>query len=118
MSAISPFLSLLAVGTSALILFYSLLRRRDQLKDFRGPWIAKRTNFWRLYNVWNCRPFETLINLHRNYGSAVRIGPNVISLSNPALIKVVYQTRNAWRKVSERQVAVELIGTRLTVVAE
>lgn len=37
--------------------------------------------------------------LHRQYGSAVRLGPNLISLSDPALIKKIYTIKGEFTKV-------------------
>ncbi|KAI6779237.1 uncharacterized protein J7T54_007764 [Emericellopsis cladophorae] len=35
---------------------------------------------------------------HHKWGSAVRVGPNAISLNDPDLIKTLYGTKNPWRK--------------------
>jgi hypothetical protein len=40
--------------------------------------------------------------LHRQYGSVVRIGPNALSISDPSMIRVIYSTRNPWKKVPDR----------------
>ena len=37
--------------------------------------------------------------LHRQYGVAVRLGPNLISLSDPALIKKIYSIKGDFIKV-------------------
>ena len=39
-------------------------------------------------------------DLHHKYGSAVRIGPNCISVSDPKLIRTIYATKNPWIKAS------------------
>ncbi len=39
--------------------------------------------------------------LHEEYGPVVRIGPNLIDLDYPELIKTIYSTDEAWRKVSD-----------------
>ena len=39
------------------------------------------------------------MRLHEQYGSAVRLGPNLVSLSDPDLIKVVYDVRGSFVKV-------------------
>jgi hypothetical protein len=36
---------------------------------------------------------------HQKWGLAVRVGPNAISISDPDMIKVIYTTKNPWRKV-------------------
>ncbi|EYE94002.1 cytochrome P450 [Aspergillus ruber CBS 135680] len=77
---------------------YLLSYFNSPLKDFPGPIPAGLTNLWRFLDVFHGRPDKTQLELHRKYGSAVRIGPNVISLSDPGLISKVYTTKGAWRK--------------------
>lgn len=38
--------------------------------------------------------------LHDKYGPVVRIGPNLLDLDYPELIKTLYGTDGKWRKVS------------------
>lgn len=71
------------------------------LKEFPGPLLAGITNFWRLWDVYRGHNGETHLKLHRKHGSVVRLGPNVLSLSDPSLINRVYTTKSAWNKVSE-----------------
>lgn len=37
--------------------------------------------------------------LHDKYGPVVRIGPNLVDLDYPQLIKTIYGKDEAWRKV-------------------
>ena len=53
--------------------------------------------------------------LHRQYGVAVRLGPNLISLSDPALIKKIYNTKGDYIKVIPVR---GLINCRLIADAE
>lgn len=73
---------------------------RSPLKSFPGPAVAGFTNAWRMLDVFNGRCDITQNQLHRKYGSAVRMGPNLLSLSDPTLISQVYNTKNPWLKVS------------------
>ena len=86
----------LSISTSLYLLSYF----NSPLRDFPGPVLANLTNLWRFLDVFHGRPDKTQLELHRKYGSAVRIGPNVISLSDPSLISKVYTTKGAWKKVS------------------
>lgn len=86
----------LSIASSLYLLSYF----NSPLRDFPGPVLASLTNLWRFLDVFHGRPDKTQLELHRKYGSAVRIGPNVISLSDPSLISKVYTTKGAWRKVS------------------
>ncbi|KAE8356015.1 cytochrome P450 [Aspergillus coremiiformis] len=83
----------------ALILFRFLWNYfQSPLKSFPGPFSAKFTNIWRLQEVFRGRCDITHIELHRKHGPAVCMGPNVLSLSDPQLIKQVYSTRDPWLK--------------------
>lgn len=42
-------------------------------------------------------------SLHEKYGPVVRIAPNVLSLNFPGLIKVIYNTKDNYRKVSMKR---------------
>lgn len=71
---------------------------QSPLKSFPGPWAASFTNLWRLQDVFKGRCHITHLDLHRKLGSVVRMGPHVLSLSDPELVKHVYTTRNPWSK--------------------
>lgn len=71
------------------------------LKDIPGPFMAKFTNFWRMYDYWCCSHTSNHQKLHNELGPAVRLGPNLVSLSDPELIKQVYSTRGDFVKVGD-----------------
>ena len=81
------------------ILSYELLL--SQLRSFPGPFLAKFSDFFRAYLTMKGDVDAKYRQWHRKWGMAVRVGPHTISLSDPSLIKVVYETRNAWMKVNE-----------------
>jgi hypothetical protein len=69
------------------------------LKKIPGPFFAKFTNLWRLLDVYGGRAELTHCFLHEKYGPAVRIGPNVVSLSEPELIPTLYGSGSKFLKV-------------------
>ena len=69
------------------------------LKQFPGPFLAKFTDLWRVLDYFRCTQMQSHQELHKKHGAAVRIGPNMISLSDPALLKTVYSTRGEFPKV-------------------
>ena len=75
---------------------------RSPLRSFPGPLPTGFTNIWRLQDVFKGRCDITHNELHRKYGPAVRMGPNLLSLSDPNLIGQVYSTKNPWLKVRGR----------------
>lgn len=72
---------------------------RSPLKSFPGPAATSFTNIWRLQDVYRGRCDITQTALHRKYGPAVRMGPNLVSLADPSLISQVYNTKTPWLKV-------------------
>jgi hypothetical protein len=69
------------------------------LRAIPGPLLAKSTDIWRAYHTYQGRVDQKHVELHRKYGTAVRIGPNCVSISEPGLIRTIYSTRNPWKKV-------------------
>ncbi|KAF4631645.1 hypothetical protein G7Y89_g6485 [Cudoniella acicularis] len=81
-----------------------------------GPFFAKLTNLWRFLDTYNGRTELTQQRLHEQYGAAVRIGPNVVSLDDPSLIRTIYSTKSEFLKsdfytVNDTKVGSALIKT-------
>jgi len=101
MYSVVDFTTTLALSLAILITSRFLWNHfRSPLKSFPGPFATSYTNIWRLWDVYRGRCDITQNALHRKYGSAVRIGPNILSLSDPNLIGQVYNTRSPWLKVN------------------
>lgn len=75
------------------------------LKHIPGPFLAKFTDFYRAGLTTQGHVDSTTRGWHKKWGSAVRVGPNAISISDPDLIRVIYTTKNPWRKVSKRSLS-------------
>lgn len=56
------------------------------------------TNLWRFAQVQTGRYNLIIKELHDKYGPVVRVGPNVLDLDYPELIKTIYTTDGRWRK--------------------
>ncbi|TVY40803.1 Cytochrome P450 monooxygenase [Lachnellula occidentalis] len=68
------------------------------LKNIPGPFFAKFTNLWRFFDTYGGRPELTHQLLHKKHGSVVRLGPNVVSISDPKYLRVIYNTRGDYLK--------------------
>lgn len=68
------------------------------LRIFPGPLLAKLTDLWRATYVYRGRIDLKHLELHRQYGQVVRVGPNCLSIADPNLILKIYTTRNSWKK--------------------
>ena len=84
---------------AAVLAYYIICYLTSPLKDIPGPFIAKFTNFWRVYDYYRFISPETQKKLHAKHGLAVRLSPNLVALNDPALISIIYNTRGTFRKV-------------------
>jgi hypothetical protein len=110
MAFISSLLWQLVWSLPILYISHLLWRERQSpLKRIPGPFLAKFTNLWRFGNVLAGRADLTQKHLHAKHGSAVRLGPNVVTLSDPGLIKEIYDARGKFVKVSS-----SLTGRKIT----
>jgi hypothetical protein len=80
----------IALAVLVLIALLATNRFGGGLNHIPGPKLAACTNLWRFFVVWSRRPELEHIQLHQKYGALVRIGPRVISVSDPAAISVIY----------------------------
>jgi hypothetical protein len=83
---------------AATLAYYIICYLISPLKDIPGPFLARFTNLWRVYNYYRFVPLDTQKKLHAQYGTAVRLGPNMISLNDPSLIPIVYNVRGTSAK--------------------
>ncbi|KAF2139705.1 uncharacterized protein K452DRAFT_231839 [Aplosporella prunicola CBS 121167] len=76
----------------AVLVVLRLLRNKYNrgLNQYPGHWAAAYSDLWRFFDVLGRAPEKTHIALHRKYGDVVRLGPNVLSFSDPKAIKTIY----------------------------
>lgn len=82
--------------------FLSILARNrfgGGLNKVPGPFLAGWTDLWRLYVVWTRQPQVVHIDLHKKYGSIVRLGPRSVSVGDPDAAKVIYALNAGFVKV-------------------
>lgn len=104
MAVASTFFSLnpiiLAVTVSTITCLYFLHQRyRSRLRSIPGPFLASMTDLYRFLDVltWKCQ--ENQLALHAKYGKYVRYGPNMVAISDPDAIQVIYAINNKFVKV-------------------
>ncbi|KAG5791653.1 hypothetical protein H9Q69_009290 [Fusarium xylarioides] len=68
------------------------------LNGIPGPALAAFTDLWRFLDVYRRRPEVTQIALHEEYGSVVRLGPNTVSIADPAAIQTIYAHNSGYTK--------------------
>ncbi|KAI6351572.1 hypothetical protein MCOR25_009867 [Pyricularia grisea] len=65
-------------------------RYQKGLHKYPGPFLASLTDWWRVWDVYNRRSEVTHQKLHKQHGDVVRLGPNVLSFSDPKAVKAIY----------------------------
>lgn len=62
----------------------------DPLRHLPGPFIARFTRLWYLYQIYQGRFEQVNIELHQKYGSIVRIAPGEYSFDDVNAAKIIY----------------------------
>ena len=88
LASVNVVVTLLAAYTA-----YAALSRYWKLKHIPGPLAAKFTDLLRVYYVKTKRSHIIHQDLHHRYGDLVRLGPSMVSVSDPAAVPVVYPMR-------------------------
>jgi hypothetical protein len=63
-----------------------------------GPPLAATTSLWKAYHTMQGDVVTQLLIAHRRYGDHVRIGPNEVSLIEPAEINTIYGHKTEYLK--------------------
>lgn len=72
------------------------------LNHIPGPFLAGFTDFYRLVIARGYRPERWHIELHKQYGDYVRIGPRTVICSNNKSAKRIYALNSGFTKVREK----------------
>ncbi|EEA25175.1 hypothetical protein TMatcc_006602 [Talaromyces marneffei ATCC 18224] len=81
-----------------LSIFTWYLRSYLRLRHIPGPFWAKFSNLPRLLWVAGGKSHDVHIALHRKYGDIVRIGPNIVSVTDPEDIPKIYDFAGRYLK--------------------
>ncbi|KAI1056935.1 hypothetical protein LB507_002367 [Fusarium sp. FIESC RH6] len=68
------------------------------LKKYPGPFLARFTRLWYMYQVSTGDSHLVLEKLHKQYGPIVRITPSIIDVDIPEIIKSIFNTKDDWLK--------------------
>jgi hypothetical protein len=86
------------------------------LHVYPGPKLAAYTNWWRFFESLGRRTERTTIELHREHGDIVRLGPNVLSFADPRAIKVIYGLNKGMTKASSLRLSLKRTEADLHLV--
>lgn len=83
-----------------ILVFYVIYTRYlTGISHIPGPFSASISNFWKISAAWHEEMPQRNIALHKTYGPLVRIGPNMISVDDPAALNIIYGFKPIYLKV-------------------
>lgn len=68
------------------------------LAHIPGPFLAKVSSLWIVFQCRYTRRSETLHKQHQKYGNFVRVAPNHISISDPSALEAIYGHKSGFNK--------------------
>jgi hypothetical protein len=96
-------LGYLLLGLGAFVLWsYARSALRSDLRKLPGPRLAHWTGLWRASVAYGGDGPRIYRALHRQLGPIIRSGPNHVSISDPAMISVIYGVNSKFTKVYAR----------------
>ncbi|EMD40186.1 hypothetical protein CERSUDRAFT_151209 [Gelatoporia subvermispora B] len=87
--------------TALLAVFFApYILDRHRLRSYPGPFLARFSDLWLASQVWKSHRSEEVHRLHKKYGKCrfLRIGPNHVSVADPAAIPILYSHSNPLMK--------------------
>jgi hypothetical protein len=92
----------LSVPAACLVIFLILqiIRVERRLSTIPGPFIARFTDYWKVYHLVKGDYGEALYWWHQRNGNMIRTGPRHISVGDPYEVPRVYQINPLLHKVS------------------
>ncbi|KIY00905.1 uncharacterized protein Z520_03571 [Fonsecaea multimorphosa CBS 102226] len=82
----------------AVLLLATAFSRYRRLSSIPGPLLASFTSLWRFFVTEYGGFTQPLKELHDKYGPLVRIGPNTVSVADPAAIPVIHTMHGEFKK--------------------
>lgn len=81
------------------VLYYLLPYLRNwTIRDVPGPFIAKFSNLWLLWQCRHGRRYVAVHAAHQKHGKLVRIQPNHVSIADDEAINAIYGHGNGFLK--------------------
>ena len=81
---------------------------RKGLRELPGPLACRFTRLWKLRDAAGGASHLTMIEIHKKYGPIVRIGPNHVSVDEPAEIPTIYGIHSEFRKARNDSYQIKL----------
>ena len=91
----------LLLGTT--VIFYAIWTLsvvfKPSLRKVPGPWTASLSRLYLAFHGAQADGHTLYRDLHRKYGKIVRVGPNKVSVADPAMIPTIYGISSQYKKV-------------------
>ncbi|KAJ9622990.1 hypothetical protein H2204_011334 [Knufia peltigerae] len=71
-----------------------------KLRRIPGPWVYAATRFRLSWDAWRARSIHAVLELHRQYGPVVRIGPNEVSFNSLSALRTIYGAGSGFERTS------------------
>ncbi|KAI0103889.1 cytochrome P450 [Nemania sp. FL0031] len=101
-------------GAYMTALFTSILVYRaffHPLRHFAGPKLARLSQFYHFFHIRaKVDNYRHLDRLHKQYGEYVRVGPNLLSISDPDMIEVIFHPSSNFAKAEWYDIANPLLN--------
>lgn len=104
----------ISYGAYMTALFTSMLIYRaffHPLRYFPGPRLARLSQFYHFFHIKaKVDNYRHLDRLHEEYGEYVRVGPNLLSISDPDMIEVIFHPQSTFTKAEWYDIASPLLN--------
>jgi len=84
---------------AAVLLRLVYLRYLSPYRDIPGPFLATISPLWKLRGALNGTLHTDITEIHRKYGTIVRIAPDEVSIADPEAIRIIYGHGSGFTKV-------------------
>ena len=88
--AMSLLLFLILLSPCVYVLYRRNAPRGGDLRRVPGPLVASFSPLWMVYHAWIGDVHQRIVELHREYGLVVRVGPNEVSITDMEAMKTIY----------------------------
>ncbi|KAI1348665.1 cytochrome P450 monooxygenase-like protein [Xylaria sp. FL0043] len=107
-------LTFTSYGAYMTALFTSIIVYRaffHPLRHFSGPKLARLSQFYHFFHIRaKVDNYRHLDRLHEKYGEYVRAGPNLLSISDPDMIEVIFHPQSNFSKADWYDIANPLLN--------
>ncbi|KAI0502885.1 cytochrome P450 monooxygenase-like protein [Xylaria bambusicola] len=107
-------LTVISYGAYVTTLFTSILVYRaffHPLRHFPGPKLARLSQFYHFFRIRaKVDNYRHLDRLHAQYGEYVRVGPNLLSISDPSMIEIIFHPQSQFNKAEWYDIANPLLN--------